>query len=88
MIGESVLEALERSGEKFETVASSYVAERGIPVAFHDLDPASVARSLEFGGGPGASSLRSCLVPAVFIPLEKLPLTANGKIDRSALPIL
>jgi len=61
MIGESVLEALERSGEKFETVASSYVAERGISVSFHDLDPASVARSLEFGGGPGASSLRACL---------------------------
>ena len=61
IIGESVLEALERSGEKFETVASSYVAERSIAVAFHDLDPASVARLLEFGGGPGASSVRACL---------------------------
>lgn len=61
MIGASVLETLEKSGEKFEAVAGSHVAARGVAVSFHDLDPASVARSLEFGGGPGSASLCACL---------------------------
>ncbi|WP_432140281.1 amino acid adenylation domain-containing protein [Streptomyces sp. bgisy084] len=46
------------------------------------------------GGEPGAAALRTLLarslpesmIPSVYVPLEALPLTANGKVDRKALP--
>ncbi|MEU6352023.1 amino acid adenylation domain-containing protein [Streptomyces sp. NPDC047072] len=33
-----------------------------------------------------ADALPAAMVPAAFVPLDALPLTANGKLDRRALP--
>ncbi|MDX6851427.1 amino acid adenylation domain-containing protein [Gilvimarinus sp. SDUM040013] len=59
-----------RSHESFDSEFQS---------AQFDALVSDVKRALE-------SSLPSYMVPSVFVELEQLPLTSNGKVDRGALP--
>lgn len=45
-----------------------------------DLDERALRAAL-------AAELPDHMVPGVFVKLDKLPLTANGKVDRAALPL-
>ena len=55
-------------------LAAFFVAKAG-----NSVDPDSLR-------GPLEAALPSYMVPTHFIQLDSLPLTANGKIDRNALP--
>lgn len=48
-------------------------------VSAHGLDSADLREHL-------SESLPEYMIPAVFVPLERLPLLPNGKLDRAALP--
>nr|WP_323809148.1 amino acid adenylation domain-containing protein [Kitasatospora acidiphila] len=84
---------IEAALERHELVAQAVVTVNGsgageqrlagyvVPLAGAQLDPADLRAYL-------ARSLPAYMVPSAVVALEELPLTANGKVDRKALPAL
>ncbi|MGW7078461.1 amino acid adenylation domain-containing protein [Streptomyces sp. NPDC054866] len=58
-------------------------------VAYVVTDPAEAGRTGQLLAAlrdTAAARLPASMIPSAFVPLERLPLTANGKVDRRALP--
>ena len=66
---------ISREDEVGEKQLVAYVVARG----FHDLDGRKIRQRVMM-------ALPDYMVPAAVVVLEKFPLTANGKLDRNALP--
>ncbi|MEU7788012.1 non-ribosomal peptide synthase/polyketide synthase [Amycolatopsis sp. NPDC049159] len=77
-----------------EAALSAHPDVTGAAVLAHGTGDARRLVAYLTGAVPGTTALREFLarslpahmVPAVFVPLEKLPLNANGKLDQRALP--
>ncbi len=74
MVQDAVVTAIgEARGEK--RLVAYFVSQQAHPIAYKEL-----RHFLE-------EHLPGYMVPSTFVHLEKLPLTANGKVDRKALPM-
>ncbi|WP_299537839.1 non-ribosomal peptide synthetase [uncultured Streptomyces sp.] len=80
---------------EIETRLAAHPAVRAAAVrTWQDRLVAYVVPAAGAGAAPGRDELRTFLarsvpdhmVPAAYVPLDALPVTVNGKLDRSALP--
>jgi amino acid adenylation domain-containing protein len=77
-----------------QLLAQPGVAAAAVIVRGEGADAALVGYVVPSGEAPSPSALRDALrrrlpeymVPAAFVALDRIPLTANGKLDRRALP--
>ncbi|MFB7658191.1 amino acid adenylation domain-containing protein, partial [Streptomyces sp. NPDC056128] len=56
------------------------IAAYAVPAEGCEADPARLRRRLQ-------TMLPDHMVPSAFVMMDRLPLTANGKLDRKALPV-
>ena len=59
--------------------ASQYLVAYVVPVSKSSFDKEAIINEL-------ASTLPDYMIPDSFVPLESLPITVNGKLDRKKLP--
>ncbi|WP_406727867.1 amino acid adenylation domain-containing protein [Streptomyces sp. GD-15H] len=86
--------------EEIEAVLADHPAVRSCLVVVHEVTSADKRLTAfvtwQDGQEPGPDALRASLlerlpeymVPTYFVVLDEFPLTANGKVDRKALPAL
>lgn len=75
-IKEVVVNAFGESGKNQQLIAYIVLDQIKSPVNFHS----TLQNFLQ-------QKLPDYMVPSIYIPLDVLPLTSNGKVDRSSLPI-
>jgi argininosuccinate lyase len=61
VVGAIIREGIEEGEESLQELANRWHSKQGPPDSPPDLDPTSVAQKTVYGGGPGRSSLESCL---------------------------
>ena len=71
-VSQAVVMALEDNHGEKELIA--YI------VSTEEINPTAIQKQLE-------EKLPSYMVPKIYVPLDEIPLTGNGKIDRKALPM-
>ncbi|MYV51630.1 non-ribosomal peptide synthetase, partial [Streptomyces sp. SID3212] len=81
---EGVLASCEGVADSFAVVREDMPGDRRlvayvVPAAGADPDPGDLALAV-------GRSLPAYMVPSAIVPLDALPLTVNGKVDRRALP--
>jgi len=72
--------------EECVVVANTNELDELYLAAYYVLNKSHLSANLEDIKGLLSSKLPNYMIPSYFILLDKLPLTANGKIDRKALP--
>jgi argininosuccinate lyase len=61
LVGSLISSAVENGQEPLNQLAARWGEENNVDVSLAGLDPAAVAEATNYGGGPGAASLESCL---------------------------
>ncbi|RKH15657.1 amino acid adenylation domain-containing protein [Corallococcus sp. CA047B] len=79
-VGEAVV--VVRGTKEDARLVAYFVPHRGMPA---DTDPATAQLALELRGFL-RELVPEFMLPSHFVPLARLPLNRNGKVDRGALP--
>ncbi|MEK6390119.1 MAG: amino acid adenylation domain-containing protein, partial [Paraburkholderia tropica] len=82
---EAALSALDGVREALVVAREDEPGEKRL-VAYYVIDPAQAQQDIAQLRTGLSRTLPDFMLPSLFVALERFPLTANGKVDRAALP--